>query len=472
MVFSSLSFLYVFLPAVLLVYYLVPAKAKNAVLLFFSLVFYYVGEQSRVWIMGASSLLDFGCALLIDTHREKKGLCRLALAASLCGNLGLLAYFKYADLIIEGINAVSGAGLKPLKVALPIGISFYTFQTMSYSADVYRGSRAQRNFLDFACYVTLFPQLIAGPIVRYADVVHELPAAARKADILRWEKGIRRFCLGLGKKVILANSLAELVKLTDSAAAPVLLCWLGALAAPLQIYFDFSGYSDMAIGLGHLLGFSFPENFDHPFASRSATEFWQRWHMTLGGWFRDYLYIPLGGSRVGPLRLVFNLMLVWSVTGLWHGASVNFILWGVYYGILIVIERFALKKLLDKPHPAAQILSRAYLLLLSVFGFQIFNAADLTDIGVRLGRLFGAGGRVFSSVTALYYCRSYAPLVLLSLLLSLPWGQDLCHRLCAKSERASAILRLAADFLALALLIVSTAYLVDGSYNPFLYFRF
>lgn len=472
MVFSGLSFLYVFLPAVLMVYYLCPARAKNAVLLLFSLAFYYVGEQSRVWIMAASSILDFSCGLLIDTHRENKVLCRLALAASLCGNLGLLAYFKYADLIIEGINVLSGAGLEPLKAALPIGISFYTFQTMSYTIDVFRGSRAQRNFLDFACFVTLFPQLIAGPIVRYADIVNELPGSARKPDILRWEKGIRRFCLGLGKKVILANSLAELVQLTDSDATPVLLCWVGALAAPLQIYYDFSGYSDMAIGLGHLLGFSFPENFDYPFAARSATEFWQRWHMTLGRWFRDYLYIPLGGSRKGTLRLILNLMLVWSVTGLWHGAAVNFILWGVYYGILIVIERCFLKKVLDDPHPVMRILSRAYLLILTVFGFQIFNASGISDIAMRFGRLFGAGGRALISVTARYYCCSYAPLLLLSLFLAFPAVPGISCRLCAKNEKAASFLRLAANAFALVLLIVSTAYLVDGSYNPFLYFRF
>ena len=339
MVFSSLSFIYVFLALVLIAYFAVPKKLRNLVLLIFSLAFYYVGEQKLIIIMIISSLTDYFCSLGIEHFRERKGMTRLFLGLSLLINLSLLGYFKYADLFINSFNMLTGSEVPLLKIALPIGISFYTFQTMSYTIDVYRGNvKAERNFINFAAYVTLFPQLVAGPIVRYGTVAAELKE--RTVSFQRFSRGAVRFCIGLGKKVLLANSLASLVKLYDSATGhTVLMAWAAAIAIPLQIYFDFSGYSDMAIGLGDIFGFSFPENFNYPMISKTATEFWRRWHMTLGTWFRDYIYFPMGGSRVKPARHIMNLITVWFVTGMWHGAEYNFILWGLYYCVLLILEK-------------------------------------------------------------------------------------------------------------------------------------
>ena len=496
MVFSSLSFLYLFLPAVLAVYYLMPAAknngARNAVLLLFSLAFYYVGEQRLVLLMIVSTLVDYACGRVIGELGEKKDadgnvvrrnwLRRLALGVSLCFNLGLLAYFKYADMLIGLANALTGAGLPLLEIALPIGISFYTFQTMSYTIDVYRGrTRAQKNLLTFACYVTIFPQLIAGPIVRYSEIEEQL--TARRFDRAQMTGGIHRFCLGLAKKVLLADQLAILVKLADSGEDPTLLMtWAAAVALPLQIYYDFSGYSDMAIGLGAMFGFSFPENFDYPMSSRSATEFWRRWHMTLGGWFRDYLYIPLGGNRVGDGRLVLNLLIVWATTGLWHGASWHFVLWGLYYGVLIIAEKLFARRFPDRGKLPRRILSRIWFFLVTVVGFQIFGAADLPDLGARLARLVGVGTTGFASPVTLYYLRNDAVLLLLSLVLAFPVMKTLVRKagqtaLCQKKladgstfgEHAGLIL---ASVLSLLALITVTAFLIDGSYSPFLYFRF
>lgn len=356
MVFSSIGFIFVFLSATLLCYFIVPKKLRNLVLLISSLIFYYIGEQHLIWLMIASSLTDYFCSLGIEHFREKKGMTRLFLCISLVINLSLLGYFKYADLFINSFNALTGAAVPLLKIALPIGISFYTFQTMSYTIDVYRGEvRAEKNFINFAAYVTLFPQLVAGPIVRYETVAAELKE--RSVTLEKFSLGISRFCIGLGKKVLIANSLAALVKLYAEAEGghTVLMAWAYAIALPLQIYFDFSGYSDMAIGLGHMFGFTFLENFNYPFIAKTATDFWRRWHMSLGTWFRDYVYFPMGGNRVKPARHIFNLLVVWFITGMWHGASYNFILWGVYYGVLIILEKYIYGKYLEKSHVISHI---------------------------------------------------------------------------------------------------------------------
>ena len=385
MVFSSLSFIYVFLALVLITYFAVPKKLRNLVLLIFSLAFYYVGEQKLIIIMIISSLTDYFCSLGIEHFRERKGMTRLFLGLSLLINLSLLGYFKYADLFINSFNMLTGSEVPLLKIALPIGISFYTFQTISYTIDVYRGNvKAERNFINFAAYVTLFPQLVAGPIVRYGTVAAELKE--RTVSFQRFSRGAVRFCIGLGKKVLLANSLASLVKLYDSATGhTVLMAWAAAIAIPLQIYFDFSGYSDMAIGLGDIFGFSFPENFNYPMISKTATEFWRRWHMTLGTWFRDYIYFPMGGSRVKPARHILNLITVWFVTGMWHGAEYNFILWGLYYCVLLILEKFFYGKYLER----SKILSHVYFAIITVCGFMLFHTEDLSLLPARLGELIG-----------------------------------------------------------------------------------
>lgn len=396
---------------------------------------------------------------------------RLLLGISLSVNLGLLGYFKYADLFISAFNSLTGAAVPLLKVALPIGISFYTFQTMSYTIDVYRGRFApERNFIDFAAYVTLFPQLVAGPIVRYETIAAELKE--RTVSVERFSTGVCRLCIGIGKKVLIANSLAELTKLYGEVPAQSwLLSVACAVAIPLQIYFDFSGYSDMAIGLGQMFGFTFPENFNYPMVSRSATEFWRRWHMTLGGWFRDYIYIPMCGNRCHPARHIFNLLVVWAVTGLWHGASYNFVLWGVYYGVLIVLEKYIYGKWLEKN----RVLSQIYFAVITVVGFIIFDSTTLSDIPHRLGQLIGIGVNGLTTVSDSFYVSGYAMTLLLALVLSLPVMHRLWDWLCNKisSHHWLCIVQNSVLYVwCLAVLLVSTAYLIDGSYNPFLYFRF
>ena len=466
MLFSSLSFLYVFLPLVLVIYYLVPKKLKNVILLLFSLVFYFVGEQELVLLMLLSALLDFFCSLSIERFRGKRAIMRLFLLVSLLGNLSLLGYFKYADLIIQSINAILDTQLHLLKIALPIGISFFTFQTMSYTFDVYRGDvKAERNFLDFFTYVTLFPQLIAGPIVRYQTVAVELKE--RRFDLEGFGYGVRRFCIGLGKKILIANTMAGACQIYGKMPEKtVLFTWVYAIAFTLQIYFDFSGYSDMAIGLGKMFGFSFPENFNYPYLAKSAAEFWRRWHMTLGGWFRDYVYIPLGGNRVPVLRYILNIMIVWFLTGLWHGAEYNFILWGLYYGILLILEKYLLKKPLQK----GKVLPHLYLIFITLIGFILFDSSSITEAIQTCGRLFGAGA-AFTNVTSTYYARSYAFIIVIASILATPLPKQIFQ--VAKNLKTGGVaLKVLEPAVCLLILAVSTAYLVDGSYNPFMYFRF
>ena len=468
MVFSSIGFIFVFLSATLLCYFIVPKKLRNLVLLISSLIFYYIGEQHLIWLMIASSLTDYFCSLGIEYFREKKGMTRLFLCISLVINLSLLGYFKYADLFINSFNALTGAAVPLLKIALPIGISFYTFQTMSYTIDVYRGEvRAEKNFINFAAYVTLFPQLVAGPIVRYETVAAELKE--RSVTLEKFSLGISRFCIGLGKKVLIANSLAALVKLYAEAEGghTVLMAWAYAIALPLQIYFDFSGYSDMAIGLGHMFGFTFLENFNYPFIAKTATDFWRRWHMSLGTWFRDYVYFPMGGNRVKPARHIFNLLVVWFITGMWHGASYNFILWGVYYGVLIILEKYIYGKYLEKSH----VISRIYFFFVTVFGFIIFDTENLSQVFSKFGELFGVGTTALYDTSSLFYVSSYLFTLVIAFVCAMPIGKKLWAKLCEK-EKSRAVFTCLGYAACFAMLIVSTAYLIDGSYNPFLYFRF
>lgn len=466
MLFSSLSFLYVFLPLVLILHYLLPKAMKNAILLVFSLAFYFVGEQELVLLMLLSALLDFFCSLAIEHLRGNQSAMRLFLMLSILGNLSLLGYFKYADLIINSINAILDTQLRFLEIALPIGISFFTFQTMSYTFDVYRGDvKAERNFLDFFTYVTLFPQLIAGPIVRYQTVAIELKS--RKIDFAAFGSGVSRFCMGLGKKILIANTLAGACKIYGQMSEKtVLMTWIYAIAFSLQIYFDFSGYSDMAIGLGKMFGFSFPENFNYPYIARSATEFWRRWHMTLGGWFRDYVYVPMGGNRVPVVRYFLNILVVWFLTGLWHGAEYNFILWGLYYAILLLVEKFLLKKLLQK----GKVLPHLYLMIITIIGFILFDASSIAEAIRTCGRLIGIGS-VFTNVISTYYAKSYALIIVIASILSTPLLQDAYHAVAA-NKKAAIARNILEPLVSMLILAISTAYLVDGSYNPFMYFRF
>ena len=460
MLFSSISFLYYFLPAVLVVYFAVPRGLKNGVLLLASLVFYGWGEPKYVLLMAAAILAFYLYGLAIGRIKSRRGQKGWLTAAVVTGIL-LLTVFKYADFFIGSFAAVTGLSLPLLNLALPIGISFYTFQCMSYVVDVYRGdARPQKNLIHFGAYVALFPQLIAGPIVRYVDIARELEA--RRTT---WENvlaGARRFLIGLSKKILLANQLGLLTEIfRDSAEKSVLFCWMYALAFALHIYFDFSGYSDMAIGLGRIFGFHFQENFNYPYLSKSVAEFWRRWHMSLGTWFRDYVYIPLGGSRVSRLRWVFNILTVWMLTGLWHGASWNFVVWGLLFAALLLIEKSvpALQKL-----PGA--LRHGYVLFCVVISFVIFNAADLAQAGQDLAGMFGLGGLPLATAETLYYLRSYAVIFLLGFVGATPFPKALAARL---PDKLSAVLEPAA---LTGLLLVCTAYLVDGSFNPFLYFRF
>ena len=466
MVFSGIPFLYYFLPATVLLYLAAPRKLKNAVLLLASLVFYAWGEQRLVLLFAATILLGWLLGLLIERFRGKVW-SRVFLWLSVLTTLGLLGYFKYADFFIESLNSAFGLSLPLLKVALPIGISFYTFQILSYTIDVYRGDVvAQRNLIDFAAYVSMFPQLIAGPIVRYSDIAGQLTDRVHSLD--KVASGVRRFVVGLGKKVLIANVLGQLCTQFRQTAQPsVLFHWLYAVAFMLQIYFDFSGYSDMAIGLGRLFGFDFPENFNYPYISKSITEFWRRWHMTLGSWFRDYVYIPLGGNRRGIGRQLVNILVVWMLTGLWHGAAWNFVLWGVFYALLLTAEKLGLKKALDN-HGA---LGHVYVLLAVLLGFVLFNADSLGQAAQDIAGMFAFGKLPLFSAEAVYYLRSYGVVLLLAVLGATPLPKRAIAALSGNRvlSRGWNVLE---PLLLTALLLVVTAYLVDGSFNPFLYFRF
>ena len=457
MLFSSISFLYYFLPCVLVLYFLVPRHFKNVILLITSLFFYAWGEPRLVLLMLVTIAIGYVLGILIEKDAEHK---KLYLILAIVSFLGALAYFKYANFFVDNFNQVTGLSIPLVRVALPIGISFYTFQILSYNIDVYRGEvKAQRNPIDLAAYITMFPQLIAGPIVRYKDVAVQLES--REHNISKVADGIRRFVFGLSKKILIANVLGEMCegfRLSDEKS--VLFYWMYAIAFSFHIYFDFSGYSDMAIGLGKIFGFDFLENFNYPYISKSITEFWRRWHISLGNWFRDYVYIPLGGSRVKRGRHLFNILVVWMLTGFWHGAAWNFIIWGLYFAVLLVIEKTFLLKYLER----TKVLSHIYVLFAVVVSFVIFNASSITQVMADIGGMFGRGDLPLVSGEALYYLKSYAAIGILAIVGATP----LPKKIVSKWKG----LQYAEPVVLLVLLIMITAYLVDGSFNPFLYFRF
>lgn len=465
MVFSSLTFLFYFLPGALLLYFLAPVRWKNFTLLLSSLIFYGWGEPRSLWILLLSLFIGYQTGLLIDkTRGTKKSLYWLIL--SLTFSLAVLGLFKYSDFILASLNNLTSLSIKPLHLKLPIGISFYTFQMMSYTIDVHRGSvKVQRSFIELAAYITMFPQLIAGPIVRYADIEPQLKV--RDYKLAKISQGLRRFLLGLGKKVLLANTLGVLAQTArTSQDSSVLFLWLYALSFSLQLYFDFSGYSDMAIGLGGILGFQFMENFNYPFTAKSITDFWRRWHISLGSWFRDYVYIPLGGSRTTPLLWIRNLLIVWGLTGLWHGAAWTFVLWGLYFALLLLIEKVWLKSWLDQ----SKVLRHFYVLFMVMVSFILFDSANLSLALSRIGGLFGANGLPLVSSTALYQLKSNAILLLIAALGATPWPKR-CYQGLSDSRLQDLVSLFEAPIL-LGLVLSITAFLVDGSFNPFLYFRF
>ena len=461
MLFSGIPFLYYFLPAVLLCYFLVPHQLKNGVLLLFSLVFYGWGEPKLVFLMVFTIAVFYLCGLAMGKAAQQRWK-KFWLMVSVVVSLSLLGLFKYADFFIGSINAVTGLSLPLLKLALPVGISFYTFQCLSYTIDVYRGTaQVQKDPVAFGAYVTLFPQLIAGPIVRYVDVAKELKHRSHTWENLAY--GLRRFLVGLSKKVILADNFALLIKIFRESGEPsVLFYWMYAVSFLLNIYFDFSGYSDMAIGLGRIFGFHFLENFNYPYLSKSITEFWRRWHMSLGSWFRDYVYIPLGGNRVSRGRWIFNILVVWMLTGAWHGAAWNFVLWGLLYAVLLLAEKWipGLQKL-------PSFLRHGYVLLATVLGFVLFNAESVSQAGSDIAALFGFGGLPVVTAETLYYLRSYALLFVLGFVGATPVVKLAARKISV--TKAGPVLEL---LTLVVLLLVCTGYLVDGSFSPFLYFRF
>lgn len=468
MIFSSVLFLYIYLPLVLLIYQLTPLKARNLLLLIVNLIFYGWGEPVYILLMFLSIGIDYVNGYYVGKYRntDRKKAKRFVIL-SVVMNLSLLGFFKYYDFLAISLNGLLNMQLlQPLGLALPIGISFYTFQTMSYTIDIYRNQAdAQKSIINFGTYVTLFPQLIAGPIVRYNDVADQLEHREYHSDMFAY--GIQRFILGLAKKVLLANNIGllwETVQKMDFGSMSVLSAWLGIIAFAFQIYFDFSGYSDMAIGLGKMFGFTFLENFNYPYISKSITEFWRRWHISLSVWFKEYVYIPLGGNRHGTWRMVFNLAVVWMLTGFWHGASWNFLWWGSYFGILLILEKLFLKQWLDK---CPSFVGHCYTLILVLISWVLFALNDGEAIAAYLRAMFVLNGNCIVDHTSIYLLANYAVLLIGLVLASLPLGKILYHRYVENKP-----LYVLVPFILGFLLLASTAYIVDASYNPFLYFRF
>ncbi len=464
MVFSSLTFLLWFLPCVLTVYFIAPKKAKNAILFAFSLLFYAWGEPIYVGLMILSTVLDYCCGRAVDKHRGTPRAKR-GLIVSVVVNLSVLCLFKYADFLIGTVNGIFGSSIPLLELPLPIGISFYTFQTMSYTIDVYRGdAKVQNNIISFGAYVALFPQLIAGPIVRYQTIADQIDEREHSFD--KFGEGVKRFVCGLGKKVLFANNIGLLWStVSSSGELTVVSAWLGIIAFAFQIYFDFSGYSDMAIGLGKMLGFDFLENFNYPYISKSVTEFWRRWHISMGTWFRDYVYIPLGGNKKGLAVQLRNIGIVWLLTGFWHGASWNYVLWGIYFGMILIVEKFFL---LEKLKNAPAVLGHAYTLLCVAVSWVLFSFEDIGKGWAFFKIMFG--GAVFCSSGTVYQLLSYLPLFILCAIAATPLGSRLYHRL---NKKCTSGLAAAADIGGIAAVsALSIAFLISGSYNPFLYFRF
>ena len=470
MVFSSLLFLFYFLPIMFGAYFLSPKKYRNFILFLGSLFFYAWGEPIYVFLMLFSTVVDYTHGILVEKNimqGNKKKAVKFVVSSVII-NLFVLCFFKYSDFLITTINSLFKSNIALLNLPLPIGISFYTFQTMSYTIDIYRGdAKAQKNIIDFGAYVALFPQLIAGPIVRYKTVTDELNNRIESYDL--FAEGVSRFILGLGKKVIIANNVGwlfnEIIKVPLSEVS-VMSAWLGAIAFSLQIYFDFSGYSDMAIGLGKMLGFNFGENFNYPFISKSATEFWRRWHISLGTWFREYLYIPMGGNRKGKFRNYINIFVVWMATGIWHGSAWNFVLWGVFYGVILIIEKLFLAKYLQK---LPNILQHIYLLIITLVGFTIFTFDNMSVLIEYLKVMFVLNGNVFIDNSFMYYLSTHIVLFIIGIVCSTPLLKNIYEK---GIQNKNKIIEYGYLMCLVIIFFVSIAYLVDASYNPFLYFRF
>ena len=465
MLFTSISFLYYFLPALIIIYFITPKKYKNIVLLIASLLFYLYGEPKYVFLMIAEIIIAYIGAILIDKYKNQS---KNILITTLFIHVFLLIIFKYTDFIIQTINDISNANIKLLNIALPIGISFYTFQIISYIIDVYNGKvNVQKNIIKLATYVSLFPQLVAGPIVRYQTVEKELDN--RTHSFNNFAYGIRRFSIGLAKKVLIANALGELCSkafLTDEKT--VVFFWIFGISYMLQLYFDFSAYSDMAIGLGRIFGFHFPENFNYPYISKSITEFWRRWHISLSTWFKDYVYIPLGGNRVGRYKQIRNILIVWLLTGIWHGANWTFLIWGLLFGIILIIEKIFLNKFMEK---LPSFIRRIYVLFIVMILFIIFSSDNMSVALSNIKGLFGMNGEAFINDYTLHYLKSYLPVLIIALFGATPFIKILIDKL-RKNKYVNNIINILEPILIVVILVVVTSYLIDNSYNPFLYFRF
>ena len=465
MVFSEPVFMFMFLPVALLLYYAVPFRFKNTVLFLTGLLFYAWGEPVYVLIMILSTLIDYCAGRVMDKFDTNKAVRRIALIISVVMNLSLLGIFKYSGFFVETVNSVFGNVMNNPNLPLPIGISFFTFQSMSYTIDLYRRNiKVQKNFINFAAFVTMFPQIVAGPIVLYDDVAKELDC--RKINIAEISDGISLFICGLCKKVLIANSVGELwttVKAMEYSSLPLSTAWLGIIAFTLQIYFDFSGYSDMAIGLGKMLGFTFPKNFDYPYNSKTVSEFWRRWHMTLGGWFKSYVYFPLGGSKKGNLITVRNLLIVWFLTGMWHGASWNFIIWGVYYGIILILEKFVFANIISK---LPRFVTGIYTLIAVIIGWVIFEIPSPADELSFIGSMFGASGTLYDAFTINMF-HNYAITIAVAAVVASGIPLKVCKKIFANQKLG--LVQIGAEALGMTACI---AYLVDATYNPFLYFNF
>ena len=465
MLFTSISFLYYFLPALIIIYFITPKKYKNIILLIASLLFYFYGEPKYVFLMILEIIIAYIGAILIDKYKNQS---KNILIITLFIHVFLLIIFKYTDFIIQTINDISNANIKLLNIALPIGISFYTFQIISYIIDVYNGKvNVQRNIIKLATYVSLFPQLVAGPIVRYQTVEKELDN--RTHSFNNFAYGIRRFSIGLAKKVLIANALGELCSkafLADEKT--VVFFWIFGISYMLQLYFDFSAYSDMAIGLGRIFGFHFPENFNYPYISKSITEFWRRWHISLSTWFKDYVYIPLGGNRDGKYKQIRNILIVWLLTGIWHGANWTFLIWGLLFGIILIIEKIFLNKFMEK---LPSFIRRIYVLFIVMILFIIFSSDNMSVALSNIKGLFGMNGEAFINDYTLHYLKSYLPVLIIALFGATPFIKILIDKL-RKNKYINSIINILEPILIVMILVVVTSYLIDNSYNPFLYFRF
>ncbi len=457
MVFSSVSFLYYFLPITLIFYFLMPQKIKNLVLLIMSLIFYFYGEPRYIIVLIFSCFYNYYFGKLIEKSKNKKAY----LIINLITNFGILFYFKYFNFFLENINSIIGTNYS-LYIIMPIGISFFTFQATSYIIDIYNGKvKSAKNILTFATYLTLFPQLIAGPIVRYETIEKELQS--RKINYELFGQGVRRFIIGLSKKVMIANVLGELSQsLLNIGQTTILSHWLVAISDTLQIYFDFSGYSDMAIGLGLMFGFKFLENFNYPLTARSITDFWRRWHISLSSWFKDYVYIPLGGSKEGNFKRYRNILIVWMITGFWHGASWNFVLWGLYFAVFLIVEKIFLLKILNKH----KIIGHIYTIIIVIVSFVIFNRTNFNDIQLFLKNMFGLGNLYFTNIETNYYLKNYIFIILTAIICSISYKK------IYTKIKDNKIYNIIEPIIIIILFILCTAYIVDESFNPFLYFRF